>query len=413
LRRTDSVGQLSVTRLILVVALLALGFWSFTAASSRITAGRDATRAASALVNTQQVQAALTKADALATSAYLVGGLEPATQRSGYEIALTEAATGLRRLQQAGNSDSGELDRVAAKLVTYGGLVEQARSNNRRGFPVGSAYQRQASALVAVDNPDDPSMLKVLRDSAAQARGDVNDAASRANSGGRSIAFAVIIALALLAAASWWLHRRSRRTINIGVALAAAIVLLAGMTARGSLRNANNSTSTAISTNLKRADLLAQMRTAVFEARSAESLTLIQRGSGQAQEVRFQGALSRARVALLSFDNNGCESCEPLVDLAAYEAQHNEVRRLDDAGSWDDAVQLTLDSDTLQGGGTLIREFDGATNSALNDQTKITSEALADSVDSLRSTRWILLAGFIGAAVAAFIGIGRRLAEYR
>jgi hypothetical protein len=418
LRRTDSVGTLRLARLVVAAALVALGIWSFTTASSRISAGRDAQRAASELVNTQRVRAALTQADALATSAYLVGGLEPAAQRSGYEAALNEAATQLRRLQQssdaaANNDTTDALDRVAAKLVTYSGLVEQARSNNRRGFPVGSAYQRQASALVALDNADDASMLTVLSDNADRARSDVNDAARRANGVGRSIALAVLTGLALLAAASWWLQRRSRRTVNIGVAVAAVVVLLAGLSARSSLRNANSSTTKAISTNLARADLLAQMRSAIFEARSAESLTLIQRGSGQAQEARFQGAINRARLAVAAFDYIGCPSCALPVDLSGYQSQHDEVRRLDDDGSWDDAVALTLNTASLNGGGTQINQLNESTGTALDEQSQAATAALSNSTDALSSARWVLLGGFIVAAIASFIGIGRRLAEYR
>ena len=37
------------------------------------------------------------------------------------------------------------MESANAGLARYTGLIEQARANNRQGFPVGAAYQRQAN----------------------------------------------------------------------------------------------------------------------------------------------------------------------------------------------------------------------------------------------------------------------------
>ena len=68
-------------------------------------------------------------------------------------------------------------------------------------------------------------------------------------------------------------------------------------------------------------------------AKSNESLTLIARGSGAAFQTAWQ---SSSDAVLVNLDRLG----GPLTDQwQSYVAVHNEIRKLDDGGQWDAAVE--------------------------------------------------------------------------
>ena len=99
----------------------------------------------------QQIQTNLLRADANATNAFLVGGLEPADQRKAYDDAITESS---RLIAEAADAEPGDQDALSAlnvQLVDYTENIELARANNRQGFPVGAQYLRNASGGLRAD----------------------------------------------------------------------------------------------------------------------------------------------------------------------------------------------------------------------------------------------------------------------
>ena len=98
----------------------------------------------------QKLYAALSAADAAAASAFLSGGIETAPMRARYQQALADAASALTdATAEATDADTRTaLADISAQLAAYTGQVESARANNRLGFPVGSAYLREASSLM-------------------------------------------------------------------------------------------------------------------------------------------------------------------------------------------------------------------------------------------------------------------------
>ena len=58
---------------------------------------------------------------------------------------------------------SSKLSEASRLLGSYVGLVEQARANNRQGFPVGATYQRQANGIVSNADADTPDIVSSLR----------------------------------------------------------------------------------------------------------------------------------------------------------------------------------------------------------------------------------------------------------
>jgi hypothetical protein len=98
------------------------------------------------LIRVQQIQTNLLAADATATNAFLVGGLEPPAQRAAYDDALTTTGALIAEAARAQPADADALAALNQGVVAYAGTIEQARANNRQGLPIGAQYLRTASA---------------------------------------------------------------------------------------------------------------------------------------------------------------------------------------------------------------------------------------------------------------------------
>ncbi len=383
-----------------IAVLLALFGW--IAVSRRDQALDRTGDAAARLISVQQIRSAVIEADSIATTSFLLGGLEPADQRARYESRLADAAGGLALLfdGQAGN-EREQLVEASSTLNEFSGLVEQARANNRQGFPVGAAYQRQASALVRTD------LLVSLSELEQQARAEVNDNIASAHQIGWLLPLAGLITLAAMASGGWWLFQRTRRILNVPLTLGAVICVAVvgyGLIAMGdSVGRADD----AVTGDLFLADRDSQARVGAFQARSDEALTLINRGNGTVNEQGFQQA--RSRVDALVNDGIRASTQRDLGNLFdQYVAAHETLRALDTAGDWDGAVALLIgDSATL---------FD---NFSADIETSVTSRAadaqrnLADASSGLSAARWAILIGALSAAALVAVGYGQRLREYR
>ena len=98
------------------------------------------------VVRMQSIQVDLLRADALATNAFLVGGLETPDARAQYDSAMAAVARNIAAGAADQPADANALGTLAEKVQDYAALVEQARSNNRLGLPVGARYLTEASA---------------------------------------------------------------------------------------------------------------------------------------------------------------------------------------------------------------------------------------------------------------------------
>jgi hypothetical protein len=351
------------------------------------------------LVRVQTIETDLLVADANATNTFLVGGLESPQRRAAYDTALAEVANLVAQAAQAQPADAAALAALNAHVLDYAGLVEAARANNRQGLPVGAPYLRQASNGLRSD-------ALPVADALVQANTERADA-SLSTAWGWLLPLLGLAATAVLVVVQVRVARQFRRRVNPGlltaslvllglsVASLVALVALAGSVgvARGDFDDVNDAGTARLQANL---------------AKSSESLTLIARGSGQAYEEswRTSGAEVTGRLAGVrdaSVFEQGWD---------AYAKVHTEIRRLDDGGAWDDAVQLAVGSGP------------GSSNAAFGPLDQGLASFVAGTgttaVDSLRSHQPGLVLGCVltflaglGAAWAGSRGIAARLREYR
>jgi hypothetical protein len=399
-------GRLRLATAVSVVACLLFGVLSFVAATSRAAALSDAQTNTSQLVRIQSIRTNLVYADANLTNAFLVGGLEPAAARRAYEQGIGAASQGLAE-SAANPADAVVLAKVNAVVSRYTGLVETARSNNRLGYPLGAAYLRQATDLLRSD------ALPPLESLGRTEQERVNHAFDRSATATIWLTIGIVVALIVLIGVQIWLGAWTHRVFNPPLVAATVIVVIVSVVLSSvmvwSQSRARHTRDGAYFLTLE----LTTTRTDAFDAKSDESLTLINRGNGQVYEAAFQDLAANARVLLADAARRGGADAQAARQaFAAYRATHRQIRAEDDRGSWDQAVKQATGSSAADSN-AVFGQFDTASAQALDQQVRRLHEDLRSARAPLTGLAWMALVLGVVAAGAAGAGVMRRLREYR
>lgn len=386
----------TLSRLRLAAALLVLLVTALTVV--QLVLGVESTRQAGAdarqVTRIQAVKVDLLRADALATNAFLVGGLEPTQQRADYDAAITNATRTIAAAAQAQPADQAALAELSTLVVRYAANMEVARANNRQGLPVGAAYLRASSndlrdrGMVLVD-----ALLEANTERAERSFGEQHPV---------WVALPGLLAVGALIVANQWIAKRFRRRVNPGLLVAAAAVLV--FTVAATVASSTQALENNRLADGSYAELVsgAEARSAANAAKSSESLRLVNRGSGKAFEDAW-AANAKEVAALLP---TGLES-----QWSAYTQAHEGIVAKDDAGDWDGAVAAATTSDA-GGSSPAFQAFDEAIADVVERRANTVSRMLSEGA----ATPFIIavltaLAG-LGATVAVWRGISRRLEEY-
>lgn len=355
------------------------------------------------LVRIQAIHTNLVSANADATNAFLVGGLEPPAQRQHFTDSMTTAAKLIAEAATAQPADQKALGELNVTLLTYQGLIEQARANNRQGLPLGSQYLKDASATLQEDS------LPVLNELVKANQARVNTEFDGVGNGNTWLIVGGLFALAVLGLSLVWLAGRTHRYVNVPVAAAAVLVLLTMVVGGASLAGASSAAKDTRTNEYADTLALSQARIAAYDAKSNESLTLIARGSGTAFEETWKKSAATVDGQL----TRGGSTDPVLKDQwEAYKAAHVKIRGLDDNGNWDGAVDLAIGSgrDTSN---TAFAAFDKSSGERLADLSDEARSSLTVARDKLPPIGWLGLPIGIVAALLAAWGFTQRLEEYR
>jgi len=352
------------------------------------------------LIRVQKIQSNLLSADATATNAFLVGGLEPPTQRAAYDQAMSSTSSLIAEAAQAQPADGTALAALNQQVLSYAGMIEQARANNRQGLPIGAQYLRNASAQLRSD------ALPILNNL-------VSANATRATDEMKAGAGYIVLVIALLGlggviAAQVWLARRFKRKINVGM-LASSIVLLVlvigslivVLQLRSSLQEISSGSLAAVNTT-------ADARINANDAKSNESLTLIARGSGQAFEAAWKSSADSVAENL----GRLTDKPELVGQWQAYTDVHTQIRALDDEGQWDKAVAKATGS-ANDSSNTVFGAFDSNLAGYLDGVSQEASNSLANEQPVMVVAAVLILLGGLAAALLGRRGVAERLREYR
>ena len=368
----------------------------------------------------QQIYRALSDADATAATAFLSGGLEPIAARHRYQADVAQAASRLEAATAvAGHTAAArDLGALSAALPVYTGEVETARADNRLGLPLGAAYLREASSLMR------GTLLPAARHVSAQA--DAQLAVDSGRATGLPLALVLVVAAVIagvvLYRAQRWLSWRTHRTLNAGLLVASVAgvasllwLVIALTVARVDLLQARDHGSGPVAA-------LAQADIAALQARTDESLTLIDAGgddSFQADFTAVQHRLGPGPGTLLT-DAVTATSGSPAAGSAtaaaraatAWYAAHRTVRSLDDNGQHTQAVRLVTTAGPDHSG-TLFARLDSTLTSGITqDQAVFRSNAVAGRDAFTGLDVGVIVLSLIMAAGCAR-GLTQRLAEYR
>ncbi len=346
------------------------------------------------VVRVQEIQTSLLRADAIATTAFLVGGLEPPAARAEYDAAIDDVLRLITDAADAQPADRQVLADLNVEVRAYTTAVAQARDYNRQNFVIGIAYLNSAGDGLRADAI--PMVAALV---------DANSERATDEMGGQHPLWLLVIGLlaaAALVLINQQVARRFRRRVNVGlVGAAAGIAILtlvisfhAGNKSSGNQAIRDGAYRTAVSE--------ASARTAANDAKAQESQGLINRGSGAAYEELFDSA------AAIVTDN---ASPGTLRRWQTYVVQHDQVRELDDDGDWDAAVALATSSGA-DAPTAALDDVDQVAAGVVDDAAAEATAAFSNGNGlSILLAALTLLGGLLAAAAATW-GLNQRRREY-
>ncbi len=359
---------------------------------------------AAQLVRIQAIHTNLVSANADATNAFLVGGLEPADQRQHYVDSMAAAAGLISAAATAQPADSAALGELNKTLITYEGLIEQARANNRQGLPIGSQYLKDANSVLQNDSLP---IVQALVDANEQR---VNTEFDGISYGTIWVLVAGVLSLVVFGITLRWLARRTHRYINVPIAGGALLILLTTIVGGVALSNAAGNAKDTRADAYAKTLALSRARIAAYDARSNESLTLIARGSGDAYDKAYNDAAKVVDAQLNEASTTG------LKDLwSDYQKVHGAIRKADTSGNWDGAVAMAVGktSDKTQSSVETFKAFDQNSAEQLQSTSDAVTGDLNDARNGLPPIGWLGLPIGIAAALLVAWGMSQRLGEYR
>ncbi|GAA2304070.1 hypothetical protein GCM10009853_071290 [Glycomyces scopariae] len=416
LRQTP--GQLRGVLAVLAALILGAGITGMTSILAKSAVIEETTSQSGRLsVAALQLYQALSQADATAASSYLTAGTPSEDMNEQYRTALRDATVALATA--AGEvKTAADIELVAelnARLPVYTGLVESARTFNRLGEPVGATYQEQASTLMR------EQMLPSAHTLQENALAQLTESRDDAGAFPYAAAVLVLAALGTLLWAQMWLSRKTKRTFNLGlVGATALLVVFAGWLAMASVVSASH-TGRSHEDGSRPLELLAQAEIAAQQARAEESLLLIARGEDQdaadrytehMNELASDGGLLDQLDEAFSGDAALSDQIDAARDAAtAWSNGHGEVVKLAQEGNYTGAVALAVGEDeaSLQ---TSFNALNEALTSATQTSADRFAEATADAQRALSGAAAGLAALSLAALISAAVGIQMRVAEY-
>ncbi|WHM38693.1 hypothetical protein [Streptomyces sp. BPTC-684] len=406
-----------------VVALLVVAFGAVTAweVSDRAAAADDVVSRSQPLsADAASIYRSLADADTAAASGFLAGAQEPHDVRLRYE---SDIATASRLLVKAaanttGASDSGRsIAALNEQLPVYNGLIEQARANNRQGFPVGGAYLRYANERMTEQLL--PAAQKLYEAETGRLYDDYDQA--------ETWPYAALAVGAVALGALFWAQRRTylrtNRVLNHGLlaASAASVVVLLWLVAGHAVAAADLSTSR--SHGQESLKVLNDARINSLKARANENLTLVARGAVLDKDNHDQydtdytaemkdlvGKLGSA--AELADDSSGRTPVKDAQDsVSQWQKQHASARDTDNAGDYEGALKQVIGASGSTG--QSFDRVDAALEKAIGHEQREFTRAASDGKGALTGLPLGAAVLAVLGAAAAGVGVSRRLAEYR
>ncbi|MFZ4266321.1 hypothetical protein [Streptomyces arboris] len=419
---TTEPGRLQIIGAVLALLVVAFGAVTALEISHRASAADDVVGRSQPLsADAANIYRSLADADTMAASGFLAGAQEPKAVQDQYRKDIEEAARLL--VKASANTDSStsswqEITTLNELLPVYTGLIERARANNRQGLPLGGAYLRYANQKMT--NELLPAAERLY--AAETGRLDRDSADAR-----RWPFLSLAAGLVVLGALVWMQRRNYRRTnrvFNHGllVATAAASVVLLWLAVGHTV--ARTELRSAMTHGQESLDVLNNARINSLKARANENLTLVARGavltadgSADQYETDYTTGMKALRAQLkkaerLADDESGSAPvAKAAKSVTEWQDRHRKARATDDQGDYDGALEQIIGAKDSTG--QSFQQVDTALRTALAHEQGEFTAAAEDGRGALRGLPTGAAALAVLGAVAAILGINRRLSEYR
>ncbi|MFE3720965.1 hypothetical protein [Streptomyces cyaneofuscatus] len=419
---TTEPGRLQIIGAVLALLVVAFGAVTALEISHRASAADDVVGRSQPLsADAASIYRSLADADTMAAGGFLAGAQEPKAVQEQYRKDIEEAARLL--VKASANTDSStsswrEITTLNEVLPVYTGLIERARANNRQGLPLGGAYLRYANQKMT-----DELLPAAERLYAAETGRLDRDAADARRWPFLSLAAGLVVLGALV-----WMqrrnYRRTNRVFNHGllVATAAASVVLLWLAVGHTV--ARTELRSAMTQGQESLDVLNNARINSLKARANENLTLVARGavltadgSADQYETDYTTGMKALREQLkkaerLADDASGSAPvAKAAKSVTEWQERHRKARATDDQGDYEGALQQIIGAEDSTG--QSFQQVDSALRTALAHEQGEFTAAAEDGRGALRGLPTGAAALAVLGAVAAILGINRRLSEYR
>ncbi|MFG2589279.1 hypothetical protein [Streptomyces sp. NPDC048438] len=420
---TTEPGRLQIFGAVLALLVVVFGAVTVTEISGRSSSADDVVNRSQPLsAAAASIYRSLADADTMAASGFLAGAQEPKDVLAQYDADIKEASRLL--VKAAANTDAStsshrEITTLGELLPEYTGLIERARANNRQGLPLGGAYLRYANQKMT--NEILPAAERLYAAETGRLSTDSADAR-------RWPFLSLVTGIVALAALVWMQRRNYRRTnrvFNHGLlaATAAATVVLLWLAVGHTVARAE--LHSAMVNGQQSLDVLNKARINSLKARANENLTLVARGAvltpdGKQDKyetdystgMKALGTQLESAEKLAGDDSGGSEPVEAAINsVSEWQDRHKKARATDDQGDYDSALLQIIDPKNSTG--ESFEKVDDALETALaheQDQFDAAAEDGRGALGGLPAGAAVLA---VLGAVAAIVGVNRRLSEYR
>lgn len=346
---TSSPGKLVSMTIVLITMCLFTGWFTSAGQLSRTEVLQQNLSDYEPRAHAAQVlYSSLSAANESANAAFVAGGLPSDEIQSNYTLAVATAGkaliTSATSLPPEDSRAHANLDTLAMNLPVYTGLVETARTNNRLDNSVAAAYLATASTLM--QDTLLPAAEGFYREETANLRATHAQFASPP----WAIYGVLGVALASVLLTHQYLARRTQRRVNRGLLVAACTltvallwVVVAGLASSTYSLRADQRGTAAV-------DALSQARTLTQQARSMETMALVQRGAGgSAPNGAFASTMQQAQETLDTVGGSDAE-IEAAVDRARADAKrwiaaHQQIAAREATGDYLGATRLAIGTD--------------------------------------------------------------------
>ncbi|MGW9133218.1 hypothetical protein [Streptomyces sp. NPDC055681] len=419
---TTEPGRLQIIGAALAVLVIAFGSVTAFEISGRSAAADDVVSRSQPLsAEAANIYRSLADADTAAAGGFLAGAQEPRDVHERYEKDIKDASRLLVKAASTtdASSPSGqEITKLNEELPRYTGLIERARANNRQGLPLGGAYLRYANQKMSTELL--PAAERLYTAETGRLDQDYDSA--------RAWPFLSlglgVVALGALFWAQRRNYRRTNRVFNHGLlaATAASTVLLLWLgvghtVARSELQDANVHGQQSL-------DVLNHARINSLKARANENLTLVARGAvltadgkNDKYETDYTTGMKALREELgtarkLADDSQGSGPvADAISGVSEWQGRHRTARTTDDNGDYEGALKQIIGPRNSTG--ESFNRVDEALEKALAHEQGEFTRAAEDGRGALGGLPIGAAALAVLAAVAAIVGVNRRLSEYR